>query len=87
MEIKWAKCALIKGMNCWVQVFSLLLDSSVGLSVGIQSAGELVSETSQFWILHSAEEDNLLSGVPDYFGRNKISSGGDLSHYSRASLY
>ena len=32
--------------------------------------------------------DNLLlSGVPDYFGRNKISSGGDLSHYSSASLY
>ena len=28
-----------------------------------------------------------LSGAPDYFGRNKISSGGDLSHYSRASLY
>ena len=24
---------------------------------------------------------------PDYFGRNKISSGGDLSHYSSASLY
>ena len=30
---------------------------------------------------------NLLSGVPDYFDRNKISSGGDLSHYSSASLY
>ena len=30
---------------------------------------------------------HLLSGVPDYFGRNKISSGGDLSHYSSASLY
>ena len=29
----------------------------------------------------------LLSGVPDYFGRNKISSGGDLSHYSSASLH
>ena len=29
----------------------------------------------------------LLSGVPDYFGRNKISSGGDLSHYSSAPLY
>ena len=28
-----------------------------------------------------------LSGVPDYFGRNKISSGGNLSHYSSASLY
>ena len=29
----------------------------------------------------------LLSGEPDYFGRNKISSGGDLSHYPSASLY
>ena len=29
----------------------------------------------------------LLSGEPDYFGRSKISSGGDLSHYSSASLY
>ena len=27
----------------WVQVFSLILDSSVGLSASIQSAGELVS--------------------------------------------
>ena len=37
----------------------------------------------------SMQEDHqgLLSGVPDYFGRNKISSGGDLSHYSSASLY
>ena len=32
-------------------------------------------------------DKNLLSGEPDYFGRNKISSGGDLSHYSSASLY
>ena len=31
-------------------------------------------------------ETFLLSGVPDYFDRNKISSGGDLSHYSSASL-
>ena len=29
----------------------------------------------------------LLSGVPDYFDRNKISSGGDLSHYASASPY
>ena len=28
-----------------------------------------------------------LSSVPDYFDRNKISSGCDLSHYSSASLY
>ena len=32
-------------------------------------------------------EYRSLSGVPDYFGRNNISSGGDLSHYSSASLY
>ena len=31
--------------------------------------------------------ETLLSGEPDYFGRNEISSGGDLSHYSSASLY
>ena len=31
--------------------------------------------------------DVLLSGGPDYFYRNKISSSGDLSHYSSASLY
>ena len=36
---------------------------------------------------HRVKEYSLLSGVPDYFGRNKISSGGDLSHYSSASLY
>ena len=34
-----------------------------------------------------AVDHRLLSGEPDYFGRNEISSGGDLSHYSSASLY
>ena len=38
-------------------------------------------------MLLSPIEAALLSGVPDYFDRNKISSGGDLSHYSSASLY
>ena len=33
----------------WVQVFSLILDSSVGLSAGIQCAGDLVSETLMSW--------------------------------------
>ena len=37
--------------------------------------------------LRVSSSTSLLSGVPDYFGRNKISSGGDLSHYSSASLY
>ena len=42
----------------------------------------------QITLAFSAKLDPLLlSGVPDYFGRIKISSGGDLSHYSSASLY
>ena len=45
MGSSWAECSLIIGKGCRVQVFSLILDSSVGLSVGIQSAGNLVSET------------------------------------------
>ena len=33
--------------------------TSLCLCVGIQSAGDLVSQTSNVRILHSAEEDNL----------------------------
>ena len=43
--VEWAECFVIIGTGCWIQVLSLILDSSVGLSVGIQSAGDLVSET------------------------------------------
>ena len=43
--VKWAECSLIIGTGCRVQVFSLILDSSVSLSAGIHSAGDLVSET------------------------------------------
>ena len=43
--VECAECSLIIGMNCQIQVFSLILDSSVGLSGGIQSAGDLASET------------------------------------------
>ena len=39
-EVEWAECLLIIGTGCRVQGFSLILDSSVGLSAGIQSAGE-----------------------------------------------
>ena len=39
--------------------FCLILDSSDGLSAGIQSTGEWVSETLWVRILHSAQEDNL----------------------------
>ena len=41
------------------------------------------TQTGLEWSFHG----KLLSGEPDYFGRNEISSGGDLSHYSSASLY
>ena len=43
--VKWAECSLIIGTGCRVQVFSLILDSSVGLLASIQSAGDLVSGT------------------------------------------
>ena len=38
--VEWAECSLIIGTGCRVQVFSLILDSSVGLSASIQSAGD-----------------------------------------------
>ena len=41
--VKWAECSLIIGTGCRVQVFSLILDCSVGLSASIKSAGDLVS--------------------------------------------
>ena len=41
--VKWAECSLIIGTDCPDPVFSLILDSSVGLSANIQSAGDLVS--------------------------------------------
>ena len=41
--VKWAECSLIIGTGCQVQVLSLILDSSGGLSASIQSAGDLVS--------------------------------------------
>ena len=35
-----AECSLIIGTGCWVQGFCLILDSSIGLWVGIQSASD-----------------------------------------------
>ena len=42
----------------------LILDSSVGLSVGIQSAGDSVPETLRVRILYSAEETTCLLLIP-----------------------
>ena len=57
-EAIWAvgSSSLVIGTGHWIQVFSLILDSSVGLSVGIQSVGDSVPET-RVRILHSAKED------------------------------
>ena len=47
--VRWAECLLIIGTGCRVQVFfSLILDSSVGLSAGIQSAEDWVTENPGF---------------------------------------
>ena len=44
--VEWAECSLIiRGRAVEFKTFSLILDSSVGLSASIQSAGDLVSET------------------------------------------
>ena len=43
--VEWAECSLIIGTGYWVQVFSFIFDSSVGLSVSKQSAGDSVPET------------------------------------------
>ena len=57
--VEWAECSLIIGAGCRVQVFSLILDSSVGLSAGIHLLA--IRCLIPWWvrILHSAEEDNL----------------------------
>ena len=33
------------------------------------------------YYVNMSSKDTFLSGVPDFFDRNKILSGGDLSHY------
>ena len=53
--------ASVIGMGYWVQVFSLILNRSVSLSAGIQSAGDCV----RVWcidvcILHSADQQECL---------------------------
>ena len=58
-EVKWAECSFIIGTGCWAQLLWRILDNSPGLWVDIQSAGDLVSQTSQLRILRSAEENHL----------------------------
>ena len=59
LNVRWWK-----GRANEFKFFSLILDSSVGLSAGIQCAGDLVPETL-VRILHSTEEDNLSPFYPN----------------------
>ena len=54
-RVEWAECWLNLGSS---SSFSLIIDRSVGLSVGIHSAGDSVPETL-VRILRSVEEGNL----------------------------
>ena len=56
--VEWVECSRIMGTGYWALVLTLILDSSVGSSAGIQSHGDLDPETL-VRILHSAVEDNL----------------------------
>ena len=56
-EVKWAECSLIIGTGCWAQVFAWSsIAQSVQVWVDIQTAGDLVSQTCNVRILHSAKE-------------------------------
>ena len=49
------------------------------LEKGAPGVGHLINPVSLSTVVISSQM--LLSGVPDYFDRNKILSGYDLSHY------
>ena len=75
--------------KCWVVWQAFLIESDGWLPILWSSILDLSAQffKTKFFTQSPRKFNYLLSGVPDYFGRNKISSGGDLSHYSSASLY
>ena len=72
--VRWAEWLLVIGTGCRVKIFSLILDSSVGLSAGIPSAGDWISETLWVRILHSAEEDNLSLSIRKSLACSKLTT-------------
>ena len=70
--------------NKWISIWYIGVHVAFVCTMEIWNS--FVNKNSYLYI-YVCLEMSLLSGVPDYFGRNKISSGGDLSHYSSASLY
>ena len=65
-EIKEAECSLIIGTGCWIQVFSLILDGSVGLWWAFRLLGNRCLEPSRFesCIQLRKTTDLLSNGIP-----------------------
>ena len=71
--------------NAWISIPSTLVQVMAWCWTGDKTLLEPNEGPVQWHIC--VTQPQWLSGEPDYFGRKKISSGGDLSHYSSASLY
>ena len=79
---------MLLGFN--TSVISQELNLLCGISeTCMQQKAQRINGLVEDWLVMEIPQSYTisLSGVPDYFYRNKISSGRDLSHYSSASLY
>ena len=89
MHIQWLNTFVCSG-SLWstsIPQSPCIYNGSVLFLICFTCILRIVGQTSIYHQLGWWGTIRLLFGVPDYFGRNKISSGGDLSHYSSASLY
>ena len=73
--------------SCWTtftirssHVVSIMPNDALATTGARASTGLTVIYSARIYS-GAAQGDLLLSGVPDYFDRNKILSGYDLSHY------
>ena len=72
-----ADISLATFSNIFKEIFPSLLKSHVCFyGPSDNNYSPLETQTS-----YKSPRDALFSGVPDFFDRNKILSGGDLSHY------
>ena len=88
ISLKFVPRGLINNIPALVQIMTWRYQGDKPLSepMMVNLPTHICVNQSQ-WVSPIETVVSLLSGVPDYFYRNKISSGGDLSHYSSASLY
>ena len=74
--MRWLACVIVIAAD----VLETNIDSHQAIRATTDNAYGIGNQLISVMLMY-------LSGMPDYFDRNKISSGGDLSHYSSASLY